>query len=453
MSALSAGTPRGGSWMALYGPLLPLLAICLVPLAFALTRTAAIERDMRIAVTENMLWVVSQTQMEMLNLAVTAMSPDQTEDDIAHRYDMVLSRLALLQDGPQRRYLAELGHDMTAGQIERELRRLDPIERGHSDELHDALSRLGLDLQPQLKRIATDVMTAEWTAAAERLDDYRSMQRTVALAVGSALVAALVISWLLLRNQRRLHRAEMMQVRANVMLERERNTSAWYKDFAALVSHEIRTPLTLIDSAMHRLLRKGEAVTAQDVAERHAVIHDAVLRLTRVVETVLMAGRVDDEAVESRLAPENFSALAEKAIDDAQRHYPDREIILSSSATGLLAQCDRHLVGHILGNLLSNALTYSPPDTPVELRVFAQGARVACAVGDRGPGIPPTEQDHVFERFYRGRDQMTKPGTGLGLALSRELASLQGGEVTMESWPGRGSLFTLWLPAAVRHDT
>ena len=114
--------------------------------------------------------------------------------------------------------------------------------------------------------------------------------------------------------------------------------------------------------------------------------------------------------------------------------------------------CDRHLVGHILDNLLSNALKYSPAETPVELRIFARGDRVACAVGDGGPGIPAEERERVFDRFYRGRDQRTKPGTGLGLALSRELAALQGGEVTVEGWPGRGSLFTLWLPAAARRD-
>lgn len=452
MSDARVLAPRGGSWAALYGPLVPLLAICLIPLAFALTRTAALERDMRIAATQNMLWVVTQTQMETLALATAALSRDRTPDRIEHRYDMVLSRLALLQDGPQLRYLAELGHDETVGRIERELRALDPVERGHGDTVHDGLARLGLALQPELKRMATDVMTAEWTAAAERLDDYRDIQRTVLLAVASALAAALVISWLLLSNQRRLHRADMMQVRASALLERERSTSAWYRDFAALVSHEIRTPLTLIDSAMHRLLRKGEAVSAQDVAERHAIVQEAVGRLTRVLEAVLMAGRLDEQAIEGRLAPEVLSELAERDAAHARSQHPDREILLSSSAAGLRVLCDRHLVGHILDNLLSNALKYSPAETPVELRIFAQGDRVACAVGDRGPGIAPEEQPHVFERFYRGRDQMTKPGTGLGLALSRELAALQGGTVTLESWPDRGSLFTLWLPAAARQE-
>jgi signal transduction histidine kinase len=143
-----------------------------------------------------------------------------------------------------------------------------------------------------------------------------------------------------------------------------------------------------------------------------------------------------------------LDALADTALAEARMRFPEREIKVSRAKGGLTAQCDPHLVAHILDNLLSNALKYSPADRPVECRIFAQGGQVACAVTDQGQGIPLADQPYVFERYFRGHGQEAGQGIGLGLALAQELAQLQGGRVTMETWPGRGSVFTLWLPGA-----
>ncbi|WP_114966142.1 sensor histidine kinase [Alkalilacustris brevis] len=442
--------------LSLYGPFLPLLLVCLGPLAFALAQTSALERDMRIAATENMLWVVTQTQMESLSLTAAAAASDQTEAAVDHRYDMTLARLNLLQQGPQQRYMQKLGYADEIAEMSSRMRALDPQMHGHGPEQHAALYRAGVDMQPLLNRIANEVMTTEWIAASERLDDYRAVQRMVIVAVAFALLGALAMSWVLLRNQRELHRAELVALRAerlHALLEKERGTSAWYRDFAAMVSHQMRTPLTLIDSAMHRLARKGKAVTAADIAERQAVVRDAVGRLTRLVDAALLAGRLDNGQLVADTVAQPVRSLAQQAIDEMRARHPDRRIALSEGEAGLAADCDALLVGHVLGNLLSNALKYSAADSPVELRIFAQGNRVALAVTDRGAGIAPEDQPRVFERYYRGQGSETGTGTGLGLALAHDLARLQGGDVTMETWVGKGSVFTLWLPrAALREE-
>lgn len=439
---------RKGGRLALYAPLVPLLLVFLGPLAYVLAKTSALERDMRIAATENMLWVVTQTQMELLALTLAAASPERDADTITRRYDLTLSRLNLVREGPQARYLERLGQAAAVQDIHAQLLALDPLIQGHGPAQHDALYRLGLSLHPQLNRIANDVMMREWEMSAARLDDHRASQRLVLLAVTCAFVAALAVSWVLLRNQLRLHRAEVQRLRTATLLKQERDTSALYRDFAAMVSHQMRTPLSLIDSAMHRLARRGEQVTARDVAERQKTVRDATQRLTRLVDTVLLLGRLDNDQLHGSFAPVGLDTLADAALSEARTRFNGRQVKLSCAPGDLTALCDPHLVAHILDNLLSNALKYSPAGRPVEARVFAQGGQVACAITDQGPGIAPRDQPQVFERYFRGEGQKAGPGIGLGLALAQELAQLQGGRVTMDTWPGKGSVFTLWLPAA-----
>lgn len=441
------GPHQKRGWVTFVLPYVPLFLICLGPLVFALARTSALERDMRIAATQNMLWVMTQTQKEVLALTLAAAAPDADGDEVARRFDMTLSRLSLIGEGPQRRYLEQAGHADTMQAITRTIRALDPqVQRTDPTRFH-AIYQAGLALQPELNRVVNDVMLQEWRMAAERLDSYRATQRTVIFAVAFALLGALGITWLFLRNQRHLHRAELQRLQTSVLLEEERSISEMYRDFAAMVSHQMHTPLTLIDSAMHRLARKGDAVTAADVIERQNIVHDAVRRLTRLVETVLLVGKLDNRQITGNLAPVALDDLAQTALREACGRFPDREIALSVSERRVMALCDAHLVAHILDNLLSNALRYSPDTASVEMRVFTQGGQVACAVTDRGDGIDPVDQPHVFERYYRGAAQAGGQGTGLGLALARELAELQNGRITMETWPGRGSVFTLWLPA------
>ncbi|MDF2094783.1 sensor histidine kinase [Aquibaculum arenosum] len=452
IARLRALLPQRRSILVAYGSLIPLILVSFGLLIFALTQTSSLERDMRISATENMLWVVSQTQMEVLLLANAAADLEGTSaTTVEHRYDMAISRLNLLLQGPQQRYLQEIGRAGDVRSLHARLLEQDPLQKGTGPAARAALFQEAMALQPEINRLAGEVMTQEWSTAAARLDDYRRIQRTVILAVVGALLGTALMSWALMRNQRRLHAGELARLRASrlqSLLERERQTSAWYRDFAAMISHQVRTPLAVIDSAMQRLVRKGEGITATDVAERQTIVRNAVERVTRLVDTALLTGRLDNRQIEPQPAVQALGPLVEQTLDEARQAHPNRHIELSAANPEARAHCDPALVGHSLGNLLSNALKYSAEDTPVELRLFTQGNYVALAVADRGPGIPPAELERIFERFYRAENATSQPGSGLGLALARDLARLQGGDVTVESWPGSGSLFTLWLPRA-----
>jgi two-component system OmpR family sensor kinase len=114
----------------------------------------------------------------------------------------------------------------------------------------------------------------------------------------------------------------------------------------------------------------------------------------------------------------------------------------------ILVQGDRDALKQVLLILMDNALAHTPPGTPVVLTVSTADARVAFEVRDSGPGIAPEALPHIFERFYRGQASRTGRGAGLGLAIARELVGAQGGTITVESELGRGSTFTITLPAA-----
>jgi two-component system sensor histidine kinase KdpD len=121
------------------------------------------------------------------------------------------------------------------------------------------------------------------------------------------------------------------------------------------------------------------------------------------------------------------------------------------SAPGSLpaARADPAALERVLVNLVTNALKYSPPSEHVDIALAARGGAVTLTVRDRGPGIPREEQGRVFERFYRARAAVRKEGLGLGLYISRLLTEQMGGTISLESAQGKGTAFTVALPAAV----
>ncbi|MGZ4414665.1 MAG: sensor histidine kinase, partial [Gaiellaceae bacterium] len=102
-------------------------------------------------------------------------------------------------------------------------------------------------------------------------------------------------------------------------------------------------------------------------------------------------------------------------------------------------------IARAIANLLDNAIKWSPPSTPVDVTLL----HGALSVRDHGPGVPPEEREHIFDRFYRAAGARTLPGSGLGLAIVRQVTEAHGGSVDVETAPGGGAVFTLRLPIVV----
>jgi signal transduction histidine kinase len=232
---------------------------------------------------------------------------------------------------------------------------------------------------------------------------------------------------------------------------RERRVERMKTDFIATISHELRTPITPIKGYAALLASRGDQLSPERRAQALAVISERADHLSRLVNELLLASQVSDSA---RLPIDMGEADVSELVTEAVAGFPDlaSRIVLHLPEAPLLVQCDRFRAVQCLTNLLGNAQKYAQGDGPVEISVGEQGRRVAIHVRDHGPGIPVSEQERVFERFYRREDPFTMRtgGTGLGLHIARELATAMGGALSLRTPAGgTGAEFVLELPVAV----
>ncbi|HSB39691.1 MAG TPA: ATP-binding protein [Gaiellaceae bacterium] len=221
-------------------------------------------------------------------------------------------------------------------------------------------------------------------------------------------------------------------------------------DFVATASHELRTPLAAVYGAVRTLRRRDLELSEDDGEQFLEMIESEATRLARIVDQILLAGQLDADAVELELAECDPSEVAASVIESAGLHVPET-ISLSLDADGApRISCDEHKLRQVLVNLVDNAVKYSPGGGRIELRVRGNG-NGSCVIDvvDEGLGIPPGERERVFEKFYRLDPGLTHGvgGSGLGLYICRELVERMDGRLSVDSEPGRGSRFTLELPA------
>jgi signal transduction histidine kinase len=219
-------------------------------------------------------------------------------------------------------------------------------------------------------------------------------------------------------------------------------------EFFANVSHDLRTPLALLLGPLEELASGREPAGGRERAL--ASMRRAAARLESLVDQLLDVARVDAGAV--RLVPEPVDgvALAEAVVAPFAAAAAARGVTLrvEGPARGAAeAEADTAWLERALANLVANALRYAPDGGRVCVRVENRGDRLRFEVEDDGPGIAPEDLPRVFERFAQGSDAARRGGgVGLGLAIVREVVHLHGGQVGVESEPGRGARFWLWIP-------
>ena len=230
--------------------------------------------------------------------------------------------------------------------------------------------------------------------------------------------------------------------------------------FFARVSHEFRTPLSLLFSPLRDAARRDEGLAAGQV-ER---MLPSAERLRRLIDRLLDLASLEAGGMELERTPGDLAALVERTAE-AFRSEAERDgiaLTVERPDTGLPTQLDAEKVETIVSNLLANALKHTPEGGSVTVRlhrgtapdlIHTTGETAACIdVSDTGPGIPESEQERIFDRFAQaegsedGGDEPPSDGLGLGLALTQELAELHGGAIDLQSVPGEGSTFRVWLP-------
>jgi PAS domain S-box-containing protein len=219
-------------------------------------------------------------------------------------------------------------------------------------------------------------------------------------------------------------------------------------DVMTLVTHELRTPLTAIQG-MSEVLAQFE-VAGDRRREMHLAINDEAKRLSLMITEYLDISKLESGAQPLRLTALRIGALVERVLLllDPVAALRQIEIVrqLAPSLPGLLADAD--LIAQALTNLVANAIKYSPVQTEISIAGRADEDALIIEVTDQGYGIPAASLARIFEKFYRVPrvEDADVPGTGLGLALVREIVELHGGRVTVKSEPGMGSTFSVRLP-------
>ena len=231
----------------------------------------------------------------------------------------------------------------------------------------------------------------------------------------------------------------------------ERAVEQLRSDFVSTVSHELRTPLAAIYGAAMTLRREDVVLGHEQSAGMLEVISGESERLARIVNDILLASRLDSGAAAVSIGRTDATELARSVIAAAGAHVPaDVELVLTAPEPGPHVAADADGLLQVLVNLVENGVKYSPNGGRVELELEQLEGRVRFAVRDRGLGIPASEQERIFEKFFRLDPNLSRGvgGTGLGLYISRELVRRMGGRIRVESEPGRGSTFSFELPLA-----
>jgi len=226
-------------------------------------------------------------------------------------------------------------------------------------------------------------------------------------------------------------------------LEQEKN------DFVATISHELRTPMAAVYGAAETLLRREDALTADQNRQLVAMIAAQAARLSQITEEVLLTNQLDRGDLPLEREPVDVADVVRRTVEAMESQFPiPVDLDLPPDAAAASGDADR--IQQVIVNLLDNAVKYGGGSS-VRVSVESADGRVRIRVADSGPGITTADQERIFEKFYRADPQHTRApgGTGLGLYISRELVQRMGGRLEVTSEPGSGATFTVELPRAL----
>jgi|GEM_PF-1966520 len=256
------------------------------------------------------------------------------------------------------------------------------------------------------------------------------------------------------RNMKILYQLAVIQNREYFQLSFQditqfKVTESIKNNFISTASHELRTPLTSIKGYAHSI-RKYSDMDRKTMNSFLDIILEESDRLESMVRQMLDLSRIDSGNSEMHIERFNIFDLMKGMVYQKDNEYPQTYEFVDTDGKGrdaFFIHSDQSKVIQILENLLSNAAKYSDPGSSVRCSISSSEDTLSISVKDSGAGIPASELENIFNRFYRiEKHKSTIPGTGLGLAISRELAQLLGAELTVESTLGEGSRFTLLIP-------
>lgn len=221
-------------------------------------------------------------------------------------------------------------------------------------------------------------------------------------------------------------------------------------EFVMTASHELRTPLTSIGMSIDLLLEQATAKLSEDEQRLLSVAHEDLQRLKSLVNDLLDLSKIEAGKMEMDFDRVQVGTICEKAVAVLETQVEDKEIALALEVPeGLpFIRADANKITWVITNLISNALRYTDKGGHIWLKAEQVGPHVHVSVRDDGAGIPYEYQTRIFDKFVQVKTDKVEGGSGLGLALCKEIVRAHGGTIWVDSTPGKGSTFTFTVPIA-----
>ena len=236
-------------------------------------------------------------------------------------------------------------------------------------------------------------------------------------------------------------------------ITRLRELESVRREFVANVSHEFRTPLSIITGYLETL--EDGKISKEMLRKSIAVMRRHGDRLNLLIEDLLTISRMEEKAVLIEARPMDLLPILRSIVDQLDQAIKERgvSVHLEASERPPFVEVDSYRIEQAFSNLLANALRHGRAEGgKIDITITPLGEELRISFRDNGPGIPLKDQDHIFERFYRvGGDRARHTGgTGLGLSIVKHVVAAHGGRIILESTPGEGANFSIFLPVARR---
>lgn len=248
-----------------------------------------------------------------------------------------------------------------------------------------------------------------------------------------------------LETQSRIPNVQEIYKNFNRMTEELDKTEVLQEDFVSNVSHEFKTPISAIEGYAMLLQDTPQSDEQQEYVDR---ILRNTQRLSDLIGNILLLSKVENQAASSQNSRYPLDEQIRQSIMLLEGKWIEKEIELDVDLDAVDYEGNEGLMLQVWNNLISNAIKFNRHGGIVRMRLVSGDGWIRFTIEDQGPGIPPEEQKHIFDKFYQGDNSHRVEGNGLGLALVKRIIAVCGGDVSVENLPEGGARFTVLMPAA-----
>lgn len=240
---------------------------------------------------------------------------------------------------------------------------------------------------------------------------------------------------------------DVMIMDFNKMVEELGSIETLKTDFVSNVSHEMKTPIAIVKN--YAELLQAEEITKEQRKEYAKNIETAAVRLSNLISNILKLNKLENQRITVETERYDVCRQLCECILQFEEAWDRKEIELEAELDdAAMVEADKSLLELVWNNLLSNAVKFTKPGGSVTVRQSLEGENIKVMVRDTGCGMEHDVMKHIFDKFYQGDTSHSKEGNGLGLALVKRVLELMDGDIQVYSEPGKGSTFTVTLPAA-----